>query len=79
MVLFNSPKFQYDRDVANMEALSKRQQNGRILHEEVIETAGDTGANFHDVNHVAQAMQEMTAMGAASWQLQENLGRTNMQ
>ncbi len=62
-VLFNSPQFQVDRDVANMEMLAKKHQDARVLHEEVIETARDTGTNFHDVHNVAEAIRDMTNMG----------------
>jgi len=77
--MWNSPQFQFDRDMTNMEMLAKKQQNARILHEEVIETARDTNTNFPDVNHIAQAIQGMTAMGAAQQQAQDALHRANAQ
>ena len=78
-LMYDCPQMQYSREMANMEMLAKKKQNARILREEVIETARDTNVNVPDVNHVAEAMQRMNAMGTAQREQQESLNRMNMQ
>ena len=45
--MYDSPAIQNSREMANMEMISKKQQNARILREEVIETAQDTNTHTH--------------------------------
>ena len=77
--MYDSPAIQNSREMANMEMISKKQQNARILREEVIETAQDTNTHTPDVGHLAAALQQMNAMGAAQAQQQENFNRINAQ
>ena len=77
-VLNDSIEMQNSRELANMEMLAKKQQNGRILREEVIETSRDTGSNFPDTAHIAAVMQGMNSMGEAQRQQQESLNKMTM-
>ncbi len=55
LFLFNSIPVQGFREMGALDAVAKKQQEHRILQEEVIEQARDQGGNVPDIAHVTAA------------------------
>ncbi len=54
--MHQSEEMQRFREMGEMEEVARKQQDHRILREEVIETAGEGGGNVADLGHVAEAV-----------------------
>jgi vacuolar-type H+-ATPase subunit I/STV1 len=71
--MYQSPEMQNFREMGAMEEVAKKQQEHRILREEVLETARETGGNVPDISHVAAAVTHQANMTEALRQQMEGL------
>ncbi len=61
LFMYNSFEMQNTREMGGLEAAAKKQQDHRILQEEVIEQARD-GGNIPDLSHVTAAVTRQSNM-----------------
>ncbi len=69
--MYQSPVMQKFREMGAMEDVAKKQQDHRILREEVLETARETGGNVPDISHVSAAVSQQANMTEALRQQME--------
>ncbi len=53
LFMYNTPEMQIMREMGSLELVAKKQQDHRVMREEVLEAAGDTDGNVPDIAHVA--------------------------
>jgi hypothetical protein len=73
LFMYQSPEMQNFREMGAMEEVAKKQQDHRILREEVLETARETGGNVPDISHVTAAVTRQANMAEALRQQLETL------
>ncbi len=73
LFMYQSPEMQNFREMGQMDEIAKKQQDHRILREEVLETARETGGNVPDISHVSAAVSQQANMTEALRQQMEGL------
>jgi uncharacterized membrane protein YqiK len=73
LFMYNSPQMDNFRKMGMMEAAAKRQQDHRILREEVLEQASKSGGSVPDIAHVTAAMSQQLGMTEALREQMEGL------
>ncbi len=72
LFMYKNPEMQNFREIGAMDKVAKKQQDHRILMEEVLETARESGRKVPDISHVAAAVSQQ-----ANWKVlrREQRGR----
>ena len=79
LFLFNSIPVQGFREMGALDAVAKKQQEHRILHEEVLEQAREQGGNVPDISHVAAEVTRQAGMADVLRQQMEGLAASARQ
>ncbi len=79
LFLFNSIPVQVFREMGALDAVAKKQQEHRILHEEVLEQAREQGGNVPDISHVAAEVTRQAGMADVLRQQMEGLAASARQ
>jgi len=79
LFMYASPQMENFREMGALDAVAKKQQEQRIVHEEVLEQAreGGAGNNVPDLTQVHEAVARQANMEGALRQQMENLAATH--
>ena len=79
LFLFNSIPVQGFREMGDLDVIAKKQQDHRILQEEVLEQAREQGGNVPDLSHVTNELTRQAGMANALRQQMDGLAASAKQ